>query len=112
MRVRLSPSARDYVLSEAAYLKERSPPAAQHFGDGLKRLKHNLARFPQMGQTTEEMPVPNVLRFVMGAYLIDYQINSTEIIILAIRHGQQRPPGTPLDDDRDYEIDSGADPDE
>lgn len=49
------------------------------------------------------MPVPGVLRFVMGAYLVDYEIRPGVIVILAIRHGQQRPPGTPLEDDFDFE---------
>ncbi len=49
------------------------------------------------------MPVPGVLRFVMGAYLVDYEIRSSVVVILAIRHGQQRPPGTPLEEDFDFE---------
>ncbi|WP_280956388.1 hypothetical protein [Ciceribacter lividus] len=39
----------------------------------------------------------------MGAYLVDYEIRPGVIVILGIRHGQQRPPGMPLDDDFDFE---------
>lgn len=56
-----------------------------------------------MGHASEDLPVPGVLRFVMGAYLVDYEMRDELIVILAIRHGRQRPPGTPIDDDFDFE---------
>lgn len=49
--------------------------------------------------------MPGVLRLVMGAYLIDYEIGESGVRILAIRHGRERPPGMPLDDDFDFEAD-------
>lgn len=103
MKVRISPFAAAYLRSEISYLNERSPAAARRLSDNLKRLKKNLARFPHMGQATDELPVPGVLRFVMDDYLVDYQVSRLFIDILAIRHGRQRPPGTPLDDDFDFE---------
>lgn len=57
-----------------------------------------------MGHQTEEIPVPDVLRFVMGTYLIDYQVKANEILIFAIRRGRERPPGLEMEDDEDYEI--------
>ncbi len=35
----------------------------------------------------------------MGAYLIDYRQRPTEILILSIRHGRERPPGLPVEDE-------------
>ncbi|OBZ95999.1 plasmid stabilization protein ParE [Pararhizobium polonicum] len=102
MRIRFSPDARSYVKSEASYLRERSVLAAQSFSDNLKRLKLNLARFPKLGQASDELPVPGVFRFVMGDYLIDYEIRGDVIEVLAVRHGRQRPPDR-LDDDFDFE---------
>lgn len=49
------------------------------------------------------MPVPGVFRFVMGDYLLDYDILGEIIRILAIRHGRERPPGLAMDDDFDFE---------
>ncbi|EEX99804.1 type II toxin-antitoxin system RelE/ParE family toxin, partial [Brucella pinnipedialis] len=72
MKVIVSPAARDYIKSEIAYLKLRSPSAAVQLSEDLKRLKRDLGRFSQMGHFTEELPVPGIRRFVMGAYLIDY----------------------------------------
>ncbi|NTJ41694.1 type II toxin-antitoxin system RelE/ParE family toxin [Agrobacterium larrymoorei] len=103
MRVVVSPQARDYIKSEASYLRKRSPQAAVHFRDDLRRLQRNLQQFAHMGHETEEMPIPGIRRFVMGPYLVDYEIHSDFIAILTIRHGQQRPPSIPLDDDFDYE---------
>ena len=62
MKVTLSPDARDYVKSEAAYLRKRNIQAAQRFSESLKRLRHDLGRFPEIGHTTEEVPVPGVRR--------------------------------------------------
>jgi plasmid stabilization system protein ParE len=102
-RIRLSAGARAYIRSEAQYLKDRSPAAALRFLDDLSRLKTNLLLFPQMGFRSDELPVPGILRFTMGDYLIDYEIADDLIEIRAIRHGHQRPPGLPIDDDFDYE---------
>jgi plasmid stabilization system protein ParE len=103
LKITLSPAARETVRAEAYYLRSKSPRAAQQFADDLKRLRQNISRFPEMGRTTEELPVPGVLRFVMGVYLVDYAIRDDEVVIFAIRHGRERPPGVELGDDFDYE---------
>ncbi|KAA9387850.1 type II toxin-antitoxin system RelE/ParE family toxin [Neorhizobium galegae] len=108
MKVILSPEARETVTSEAKYLKSKSPKAAQQFSDDIKRLRQGLSRFPEMGRMTEEIPIPGVLRFVMGPYLVDYEIREDEVVIFAIRHGRERPPGVELDDDFDLEEPDGG----
>ena len=101
--VRLSADARAYIRSEAQYLKDRSPAAALRFLDDLNRLKTNLLLFPLMGFQSDELPIPGVLRFTMGDYLVDYEVAGDLIEIRAIRHGHQRPPGLAIDDDFDFE---------
>jgi plasmid stabilization system protein ParE len=103
LKVTVSPDARSYIRSEAAYLKSRSTRAALQFADDLKRLRQSLTQFPHIGHETEELPVPNVLRFVMGMYLVDYEIGDNGIEIFAIRHGRERPPGVDIEDDFDFE---------
>ncbi|MCI9866108.1 hypothetical protein RHIZ_09155 [Rhizobium skierniewicense] len=44
-----------------------------------------------------------IRRFVMGVYLVDYEVRRHEIVILTVRHGQQKPPSLTIDDDFDYE---------
>ena len=103
MKVILSPDATEYVKSEARYLKSRNLRAAQAFIDDLKRLRQQLGRFPEMGRLTEEIPIPGVLRFVMGSYLVDYEVREDAVMIFAIRHGRERPPGVAVDGDFDFE---------
>ncbi|WP_435693939.1 type II toxin-antitoxin system RelE/ParE family toxin [Rhizobium lusitanum] len=104
--MRLSAGARAYIKSEVQYLKDRNPAAALRFLDDLNRLKTNLLLFPQMGFHSDELPIPGILRFAMGDYLVDYEIAGDFIEIRAVRHGHQRPPGLAIDDDFDFE-DSG-----
>lgn len=103
MKVVLSSRARDYAKSEATYLAAHRPQAARQFADSLKRLMQHLGQFPHMGQVTAEIPIPGVLRFVTGSYLVDYEVRTDTVVILAIRHGQQRPPGVAIDDDFNFE---------
>lgn len=103
MKVTLSPKARDYVKREATYLRSHSLRAAQQFLDDLKRLKGVLGSFPEMGKQNEEIPVPGVHRFVMGSYLVDYEVTTEEVLVFAIRHGREQPPPITLDNDFDLE---------
>ncbi len=103
MKFVVSSLARDYIRSEAAYLKKRSPQAAAHFRDDLTKLRQNLLHFPRLGHENEELPIPGVRRVVMGDYLVDYEIRDDAIVILKVRHGQQKPPAVDLEDDFDYE---------
>jgi plasmid stabilization system protein ParE len=91
------------VRREASYLKSKSPNAAQQFLNDLKRLRQELSRFPEMGKSNTDIPVPGIMRFVMGDYLVDYAIGRDGISIFAIRHGRERPPRLEPDDDFDFE---------
>jgi plasmid stabilization system protein ParE len=103
LKVTVAPRARDYVRREASYLKSRSPRAAQQFLDDLKRLRQELTRFPEMGKFNADIPVPGILRFVMGEYLVDYQVLKDETSIFTIRHGREGPPRLELEEDFDFE---------
>lgn len=103
MKLVVSPLARDYIKSEASYLRKRSPQAVLHFRDDLRRLQKNLLQFPHIGHEAEDLPLPGIRRFVMGVYLVDYEVRRDEVVILTIRHGQQKPPSITIDDDFDYE---------
>jgi plasmid stabilization system protein ParE len=103
VKVTLSPKALEYVRREARYLSAVSPKAGQEFSNDLKRLRQSLMRFPEMGKPNDDIPFPGIFRFVMGAYLVDYEIRDQHILILAIRHGRECPPGIVLDDAFDFE---------
>nr|WP_279290473.1 type II toxin-antitoxin system RelE/ParE family toxin [Rhizobium skierniewicense] len=57
----------------------------------------------QIGNEAEDLPLAGIRRFVMGVYLVDYEVRRHEIVILTVRHGQQKPPSLTIDDDFDYE---------
>ena len=50
-----------------------------------------------------DLPLRGVRRFVLGDYLIHYEIGAGAIVILTIRHGRERPPELPRDDYEDHE---------
>jgi plasmid stabilization system protein ParE len=103
MKVRLSENARIYLRQEAAYLRKRNPAAAVKYVTRLREARTNLARFPELGSFSDELPLPGIRRIVVGDYLVDYEVKQGEVWIVAVRHGQQLLPGTPVDDDFDYE---------
>ncbi|PYB76884.1 type II toxin-antitoxin system RelE/ParE family toxin [Rhizobium wuzhouense] len=104
MKVTFSPSARAYVAREGAYLRERNRAAGDRFLHDVKQFVRALAQFPMMGQEATDMPFGNTRRFTMGEYLIHYELRDPAIVILTIRHGREKPPELPLDDDTDFEL--------
>jgi plasmid stabilization system protein ParE len=104
VKVIFSPSARAYVAREGAYLRERNRAAGDRFLHDLKQFVRALAQFPLMGQEATDLPFRNARRFVLGDYLIHYEPGDSAIVILTIRHGREKPPELPLDDDTDFEL--------
>lgn len=98
MRVRLSASATSYLRGEAAYLRRYSQRAALSFVAQMQEARENLAQFPALGRGIGHLPIPGMHRLIVGDYVLDYELNETEIIILAIRHGRQQPPEEPEPD--------------
>lgn len=104
MKVIFSPSARAYVAREGAFLRERNRSAADRFRHDVNQFVRTLGQLPLMGQEATDLPFRNTRRFVLGDYLIHYQLSDPAIVILTIRHGRERPPELPLDDDTDFEL--------
>jgi plasmid stabilization system protein ParE len=105
MKVRFSASARRYLRSETAYLRQYSASAAENFIAQIDQAKRNLTRFPGLGRGIDRLPMPDLHRLVVGNYLIDYQVGRAEIVIQTIRHGRQQPPED-IDPELDYEAQS------
>jgi len=103
MKVRLSGSARAYLRTEAAYLRDHSPKAAAAFLARMREAQRNLTRFPDLGRGIERLPVKGSRGVVVGDYLLDYDIDGENIIIVSILHGQQSEIRPDMDDDTDYE---------
>ncbi|ODS56772.1 MAG: plasmid stabilization protein ParE [Agrobacterium sp. SCN 61-19] len=103
MKVIFSPGARAYVAREAAYLRERNRAAGERFLHDMKQFVTALGQFPSMGQEATDLPLRGLRRFVLGDYLIHYEVGAEAIVILTMRHGRERPPELPVDDDEDFE---------
>lgn len=84
--------------------QERSPAAANRLLENIKLLTKNLATFPTLGHMSDETLMPKAHRFVIGEYLVDYEVLEREVFVFAIRHGRQRPPEQTFDTDDDYEV--------
>ena len=102
MKVRLAASARAYLRVETAYLKRYSQRAALAFVAQMQEARDNLAEFPALGRGIGHLPIPGMHRLIVGDYVLDYDVNEEEVVILAIRHGRQQPPEEP-EPDFDYE---------
>lgn len=99
MKVRLSRNAADYVRQEAAYLRQHSRPAAEHFLERVKSVRRDLASFAEAGFSDEGLPIPGLRRFVRDGYFYDYRIRQSEIEIADISSSVNRPLSKPSDDD-------------
>ncbi|HKI13551.1 MAG TPA: type II toxin-antitoxin system RelE/ParE family toxin [Roseiarcus sp.] len=99
----MSDDARAYLRDEAKYLRKRSPAAARAVSAAMRKARENLARFGELGLAKEGLPIPGMRRLIVGNYLLDYEISGDVILVVAIRHGRQKPPDMALDDDFDFE---------
>jgi plasmid stabilization system protein ParE len=108
MKVRISGNARAYLRSEAAYLRKHSPKAAKAFLDRMAAARRNLARFPDLGLGIESLPIPGSRRLIVGDYLLDYDLIDEAVVIVSVRHGQQMPPTSEVEEDFDYEQDQSG----
>lgn len=103
MKIDFSYSARQYVSNEAAYLRKRNPGAGERFRARIAGLARQLSQFPQSGFTLKEFRARATFRIVTGDYVVDYEIASTGVTILAIRHGRQSETNLAIEDNPDFE---------
>jgi plasmid stabilization system protein ParE len=101
-RVLLAPKARAFLVSEAAYLRDNSPRAAERFLDRMREARRSLGRFEQLGFAHDALPLPGIRRLVVGDYLLDY-FPGDPVMIVAIRHSRQRETAIVSDAIADFE---------
>jgi plasmid stabilization system protein ParE len=102
-KVRLSGNARLFIQREAKYLRARNQAAAEAFLNRLREARRSLAQFPKMGREKDSLPIPGLMRLVVGDYVMDYDLNGEVVEIVSIRHGRQHDPDLAKDEDFDYE---------
>lgn len=99
MKVLLSRTAADYVLKEAAYLRQHSRAAAERFLDRVRSVRRDLSDFAEAGFSDDGLPVPNLRRFIRDGYRYDYRIGGKDIEIVLISSSVNTPLLTQSDDD-------------
>jgi plasmid stabilization system protein ParE len=107
MRVVISARVQDFLRHEKSYLQRHSTTAWKKLSDRLRQTRKLLAEFPHIG-AEKPLPIPGLRRFVMGEYVLDYEIYEAEVHILNMRHGRQQDPGLEVEQDFDYEADEKA----
>lgn len=108
-KVRMSTRARAYLTKETKYLRDRNQAASAAFIARMRHARQLLADFPELGTGKRGLPHSDMRCLVVGDYLMDYQVRSGEVLILAIRHGRQLEVSIEPDD-TNYDDGDGAPP--
>jgi plasmid stabilization system protein ParE len=102
MRVVISARVKTFLQAEKSYLRRHSTSAWKTLAARLRQTRKLLAEFPHAG-AEKPIPMRGLRRFVMGDYILDYEVRSEEIHILNMRHGRQNDPDLEYEPDFDYE---------
>ena len=81
--------ALDDLREVIRYIRQFDPAAAQSVGDRLYDLGQSLDAFPRRGR-----PLEDGTREMASEppYILRYETEGEQVVILSIRHGRQRPP--------------------
>ena len=89
MRVRFTWRAVANMEKIAAYVAGRNPTAAAELGVRFEEAAKLIGATPAIGRRVKRT---NFRRFVVGNYLMVYQIAGDEMTIHYVRHGARRQP--------------------
>jgi len=102
MRVIISARVKTFLQAEQSYLQRHSTSAWKNVAARLRQTRKLLAEFPLAG-SEKPLPIEGLRRFVMGDYILDYEVRNDEVHILNMRHGRQSDPDLEYEPDFDYE---------
>lgn len=88
-RVIWSPEAIEDLDSIAAYIERDSIRYAGAVVDRILERGRALESLPRSGRVVPEIGDPNIRECIVYSYRMIYQIQSHEILIVAIAHGNQ-----------------------
>jgi hypothetical protein len=69
----------------------------------MREARKTLGQFPEAGFEKKELTASGVRRYIVGSYLLDYDIRDGDVFIAAIRPAQKPEYTASADDDFDYE---------
>jgi toxin ParE1/3/4 len=91
MQVRLAARAITDLESIQAYIARDNPAAARRIAVAIVAATERLGTNPRVGRLGA---FPGTFELVVRPYVLVYEIQRAEVIILRIWHGRQRRPGT------------------
>lgn len=89
MNVRFNRGALSDIDEILNYIADHNPKAAAELLERFEGVARLIVESPQIGIRTERA---NLRKFVVGSYLLIYEIAATEIIIHYVRHGARPRP--------------------
>ena len=89
MNIQWSPFAIDKVTNIALYIAEYKPIAADKWVLSIFDAVEGLSSFPNLGRIVPEFNRDEIRELLHGNYRIIYQVSSSVIEILTVRHGSQ-----------------------
>lgn len=89
MKVRYNRGALEDIDEILDFVAECNPKAAAKLLERFEGVVALIGNTPEIGTRTERS---NLRKFVVGSYLLIYEIASTEVIIHYVRHGARRRP--------------------
>ena len=89
MKIRFNRGALADIDGILGYIGERNPKAAAELLARFEHAAELIGRAPEIGTRTQR---DNLRKFVVGSYLLIYEIAAAEVIIHYIRHGARRRP--------------------
>ena len=89
MKIKWSPLAIERVTEIAFLIAEDKPSASEKWVDSIFSSVEKLTTFPQSGRIVPEFSKEEIREIIHGNYRIIYQLRSSIVEILTVRHGKQ-----------------------
>ena len=89
MKIKWSPLAIERVTEIALYIAEDKPMASDKWVVSIFKTVEKLSAFPKSGRIVPEFGRDEIRELMYGNYRIIYQVSSSLIEILTVRHGSQ-----------------------
>lgn len=87
LRIRWTSLALKDLLEVKEYIRRDNPQAAKRTALKIKKSVERLARFPESGKKSEDIPL--VREVVSGNYRIFYRLHALRVEILRVYHGKR-----------------------
>lgn len=89
MKIKWSPLSIERVTEIALFITWDKLSAADKWVVSIFKTVKKLSTFPKSGRIVPEFSKDNIREIIHGNYRIIYQVSTSEVEILTVRHGSQ-----------------------